>query len=169
MKKSASCINTLHLQIWFCLFLENNSSKRSYGTCKKRFKVSMRFKVRDFYGTIQTILSTKQIGSVQVKWTPLWPWARAPRCVCCRRPVPCQSRLSAAFWCSGRCRPRRGWTPSWWSGSSSLSPARCRAAGWTQACSPCASVRSACRSSGDGFDEPRGPVKCKRQELFRRN
>ncbi len=48
-----SCRNTSDLQIWFCSFVIHDSSKEATELAKKkkRSKVSMRSKVRGFYGT----------------------------------------------------------------------------------------------------------------------
>ncbi len=51
VNRNKSCGKPLDLQIRLCSFFGTWFIRRSYGTCKKRPTVSMRSKVRGFYGT----------------------------------------------------------------------------------------------------------------------
>jgi hypothetical protein len=50
-EENKSCGKTLDPQIWFCPVLANDSFKEATELAKKRSKVSVRSKIRGFYGT----------------------------------------------------------------------------------------------------------------------
>jgi hypothetical protein len=56
-EENGSCRKTLDLHIWFCSYFVHDSSKEGTELAKKKSKVSMRSKVRGFYGMIQPKLN----------------------------------------------------------------------------------------------------------------